>query len=98
MSLKVILESLKAGSTGLSFQCDQDGKTIDCVVVSNVLIDLLSFHRLESSGEDGLRTLLPEIERLSNAKGQAGRFDEDGVLVIREVDLLRYGFENQSAA
>lgn len=98
MSLKVILESLRAQSTGLAFQCDQDGKTIDCGVVSNVLLDLLAFHRLESSGDDGLRALLPEIERLANAKGQAGRFDEDGVLVIREIDLLRYGFETRSAA
>jgi hypothetical protein len=98
VSLGVIVGSLKALSTGLSFQCEHDGRTIHCGVASDVLRDLLAFHRLESSGDNAFRALLPEIERLANAKFVAGRFDENGVLVIREVDLLRYGFQAKSAA
>jgi hypothetical protein len=41
--------------------------------------------------------LLPEIERLVNAKFDAGRIEKDG-LVIRPVDLLRYGFQRRRKA
>jgi hypothetical protein len=98
VSLRVIAGSLKAHSAGLSFQCDHDGKTINCGVASDVLRDLLAFHGLESSEDDAFRALLPEIERLAKAKCAAGRFEENGVLVIRAVDLLRYGFQAKSAA
>jgi hypothetical protein len=98
VSLRVIAESLKAQSAGLSFQCNRDGEIIDCGVASEVLRDLLSFHRLEGSGDDAFRALLQEIERLANAKSDAGRFEEDGALVIRDVDLLRYGFQAKFAA
>jgi hypothetical protein len=97
VALKVIAGSLDAQSAGLSFQCDQDGETIDCGVVSDVLHDLLAFHRL-GFGEDAFRALLPEIERLANAKSDAGRFEENGTLVVRATDLLRYGFRAKSAA
>jgi hypothetical protein len=98
VSLRVIAGSLKAHSGGLSFQCDHDETTINCCVASDVLRDLLAFRRLESSGDNAFRALLPEIERLANAKFEAGRFEENGVLAIREVDLLRYGFQAKSAA
>jgi hypothetical protein len=98
VSLRLISESLEVQSAGLSFQCDHDGEIIYCGVASEVLRDLLSFHRLEGSGHDAFRALLQEIERLVNAKSDAGRFEEDGVLVIRDVDLLRYGFQAKFAA
>jgi hypothetical protein len=60
--------------------------------------DLLAFCRLEHFGDNAFRALLPEIERLANAKSDAKRFEENGTLVIREVDLLRYGFQAKSAA
>jgi hypothetical protein len=95
VSLRVISGSLRAQSAGLSFQCDHDGKTIDCGVASDVLRDLLAFHRLEGFAGDAYRALLPEIERLADVKIEAGRFEENGVLVIRAADLLRYGFRNR---
>jgi hypothetical protein len=98
LTLRVIANSLKAESAGLSFQCDHDGRAIDCGIASDVLGDLLAFHRFEGSGGDAFRALLPEIERLVTAKSDAGRFDENGALVIRVADLLRYGFKAKSAA
>jgi len=96
--LKVVAGSLKAQSAGLSFQCSCDGETIECEVAGEVLRDLLAFHRFEDRGDDAIRALLPEIERLANIKSDAGRFEEDGTLVIRAADLLRYGFQGKSAA
>ena len=96
MPLKVIAGSLKAQAEGLSFQCGGDGETIECEVASEVLRDLLAFHRFDN--DDAMRALLPEIERLANAKSDAGRFEEDGALVIRTADLLRYGFQAKPAA
>jgi hypothetical protein len=61
-----------------------------------VLLDLIASRRLEDSGANALYALLPEIERLANAKSSAGRFEEDGMLVIRTVDLLRFGFQAKS--
>ena len=49
-------------------------------VLHDVLRDLLYYHRLD--GDDAFRALLPEIERLANAKSEAGRFEEDGALVL----------------
>jgi hypothetical protein len=96
MALQVIAGSLEAESAGLSFQCHQDGETIDCGVVGDVLHDLLAFHGL-GLGDDAFRALLPEIERLANAKSDAGRFEENGTLIVRAADLLRYGFRAKSA-
>ncbi len=95
VSLRVIAGSLEAHPAGLSFKCGREGETIVCGVASDVLRDLLYFHRLE--GDDAFRALLPEIERLANAKSEAGRFEEDGALVIRSVDLLRFGFGGKSS-
>ena len=98
MSLRVIAGSLKAQAAGLSFQIGGEGETLDCEVASEVLRDLLAYHRFEGAGDDAVRALLPEIERLANAKSDAGRLEEDGTLVIRTADLLRYGFQDKSAA
>jgi hypothetical protein len=98
VSLRVIPGSFRARSAALLFQCDQDGKTIDCGLASDALRDLLFIYRLDRSGRHGFRALLPEIERLANAKSETGRFEDDGALVIRTADLLRYGFQAKSAA
>jgi hypothetical protein len=64
------------------------------------LRDLIDFHRINSTNDEALRALLPELERLVNAKCNAGRFEENGWLVIWPVDLLRYGYQgrDESAA
>jgi hypothetical protein len=59
------------------------------------LRDLIDFHRIQSNKYKALRALLPEIERLANAKCDAGRFEESGWLVIWPVDLLRYGYQGR---
>src|ERR1700722_11265491 len=98
VSLRVIAGSLKAQAAGLSFQCGGEGEAVDCEGASDVLRGLLAFHQFEGAGGDAVRSLLPEIERLANAKIDAGRSEEDGTLVIRTADLLRYGFQTKPAA
>jgi hypothetical protein len=57
------------------------------------LADLADFHRIKSAAADAPPVLLPEIERLANAKYDAGRLEEAGGLLIRSTDLVRYGFQ-----
>jgi hypothetical protein len=95
VSLRVNFESFNAQSRGLCFQCDLDGKTIQCGIADVALRDLIDFHRIKSTTDEPLRALLPEIERLVSAKCDAGRFEENGWLVIWPVDLLRYGYQGR---
>jgi hypothetical protein len=95
VSLRVIFDSFSAQSKGLCFQCDSDGKIIQCGIADVALRDLIDFHRIKDTEDKALRALLPEIERLANAKCDAGRFEENGWLVIWPVDLLRYGYEGR---
>jgi hypothetical protein len=76
----------------LAFQCDDGSKYIDCAITTAVLRDLIDFHRLRERKKEAFRALLPEIERLANAKYNAGRISESGEMLIRTADLLRYGF------
>ena len=95
MSLKVVFDSFSAQSKGLCFQCDRDGEIIQCGIAEVALRDLVDFHRIQSTESEALRALLPEIERLANAKCDAGQFEENGWLVIWPVDLLRYGYQGR---
>ena len=95
MSLGIIFQSFDAQSKGLCFQCDGDGKIIQCGIADAALRDLIDFHRIKSTNDEALRALLPELERLVNAKCNAERFEENGWLVIWQVDLLRYGYQGR---
>jgi hypothetical protein len=95
VSLRVIFESFSAQSEGLCFQCDHEGAVIPCGVADVALRDLIDFHRIKSTEDEALHALLPEIERLANAKFYAGRFEDNGWLVIWPVDLLRYGYRRR---
>jgi hypothetical protein len=95
MSLRVIAGSLRAQSRGLYFQCDRDGRSLHCAISDTALHELIDFHRFNGSRDTALRALLPEIERLANAKCDAGRFEENSWLVIWPVDLLRYGYRER---
>jgi hypothetical protein len=95
VSLKIIFDSFSAQSNGLCFHCDGGGRIIQCGIADVALRDLLDFHRIKDTEDKALRALLPEIERLANAKCDAGRFEENGWLVIWPVDLLRYGYQRR---
>jgi hypothetical protein len=95
VSLTVIVESLEAHAKGVLFQCDCGDGKIDGGITDTALRDLIDFHRIKSTAADASRVLLPELERIVNAKCDAGRFEEDGGLLIRPVDLLRYGFQRR---
>jgi hypothetical protein len=93
LPLKIIPESLEAQADGVRFQSDCGDGNIVCGITDTALRDLLDFHRVKSTAAGASRALLPEIERLVNAKCDAGRFEEDGAVVIRPVDILRFGFQ-----
>jgi hypothetical protein len=93
VSLTIIAKSLMAHTDGFTFQADADGKIVKCDVTSVALADLVDFHHIKIAAADALQVILPEIERLANAKYDAGRLEEDGGLLIRSTDLVRYGFQ-----
>lgn len=96
MSLKIILKSLASRPEAVRFQVDcDDGGIIQCIITADALRDLIDFHHVKNTHEDTSRVLLPEIERLANAKYDARRLEEDGGLLIRSADLVRYGFERR---
>jgi hypothetical protein len=95
VSLRVIFDSFNAQSKGLCFQCEHDEKIVQCGIAEVALRDLIDFHRINCTEDEALRALLPEIERLVNAKCDAGRFEENGWVVIWPVDLLRYGYQGR---
>jgi hypothetical protein len=95
MRLKVILETLSAGPQGPAFQCDNGVKKIGGSIAADTLLDIMDFHRIKGTQEYGFGALLPEIERLLNAKSESGKFEQNGELSIRTADLLRYGFRER---
>jgi hypothetical protein len=94
--LTIIAESFTARTYGFSFQSDcADGKIVQCGIMDVALADLADFHHVKSAATDAPLVLLLEIERLANAKYEAGRLEEDGGLLIRSTDLVRYGFQGR---
>jgi len=71
----------------------EDGAS--CGITDTALRELIDFHRVKSNERKALRTLVSEIERLVNAKNDAGRFEENGCIIIWPVDLLRYGYQSR---
>jgi hypothetical protein len=93
--LRVVFDSLSAHSDGLSFRCDDGGQCLPCGITDTALRELIDFHSVKGDERKALRTILLEIERLVNAKGHAGRYEENGCIVIWPVDLLRYGYQSR---
>jgi hypothetical protein len=93
--LTVMVETLEAHPQGVLFQCDCGDGKIEGGITDAALRDLVDFHRIKSTAADASRVLLPELERIVNAKCDAGKFEEDGGIIIRPADLLRYGFHRR---
>jgi hypothetical protein len=91
----VIFDSLSAQDDGLSFTCDDGDRLLPCGITDNALRELIYFHRIKSNERTALQILLSEIERLVNAKSDAGRFEENGCIIVWPVDLLRYGYQSR---
>ena len=79
-------------SRGLSLQFHAGNETFACMVTPGALLDLGSYHRLSFTEEDVFGVLLPELDRLASAKYRAGRLEEDGSILVREAELLRYSY------
>jgi hypothetical protein len=94
VSLTILMGSFKQTGAGDTFRCDcGDGKIIQCAIADIALRDLVDYHRTNKTAADVSQVLLAEIERIANAKFNAGRFEEDGSLVIRAADIVRFGFQ-----
>src|SRR5258708_2618707 len=98
--LNLIRGRLPAESQGLLFHCNDENKEIICNITDAAFRDLIDFHRLNRSKTELAQAIVTEIERLANAKYNAARIEETGMLVIRLADLILYGFQarNDSAA
>jgi hypothetical protein len=71
----------------------KDGReVVRCVVTAEVVQDLGSHYKLQFSADDVAEVLIPELDRIATTKYRAGRIEENGELLIRTSDLLRYGF------
>ena len=84
---------------GLRLTFSEGETTVACNVAPSVIEDLASYHRLSFSQEEIFRVVLPVLDRLASTKYRAGRLEENGEIVIRAADLVRYGFyANRSGA
>jgi hypothetical protein len=84
-------------ANGLRLLFSEGEETVACCVTPDVIEDLASYHRLTFSREEIYRVVLPVLDRLASTKYRAGRLEENGELVIRGADLVRYGFGSARA-
>jgi len=77
---------------GLCLLFSEGDAKVACNVTPGVIEDLATYHRLTFSQEEIFRVVLPLLDRLASRKYHAGRLEENGEIVIRGADLLRYGF------
>src|SRR5579872_2807222 len=80
------------GLPGISLLFSDGDTKVACSVTPGVIEDLASYHRLTFSRDEIFHVVLPLLDRLASTKYRAGRLEENGEIVIREADLLRYGF------
>ena len=92
MPLKLPPGSLDILSQGFSFEFTEGDARIACFIRREVLQDLGDYHGVNFASKSALDVLVPEIQRLVRAKLRPERLEENGGLVIRPSDLLRYGF------
>jgi hypothetical protein len=93
MLVRIITESLDAGSSNITFRVDTDAKSFDCGISRDALLDLAGYHRLSGPDEAMFRDLWPVIERLIAEKRRAVRAAPGAEILITCTDILLYGFE-----
>lgn len=91
MPFRVVGGKLEFLPTSIVCQLREGDRTVLCMIVREVLRDLGDYHRLNLSEQGLFSVLLPDIERMADAKIRAGRLDQHGHVRIEAVDLLRYG-------
>jgi hypothetical protein len=92
--LEVIPGTIEATSQGLSFRCSGGENAVTCSITEQALDDLIQYHRLDVNKDETFASILSEIERIANEKFGAARLEKNGELIIRTIDVLRYGFQN----
>jgi hypothetical protein len=94
MLYRALVESVDVLSVSLAVQFKVGGENIACSISREALCDLGYHHGIRGTEQELVSALAHEIERLSKAKLRAGRIEENNELVIRYLDLLRYGFDS----
>jgi hypothetical protein len=89
--LRMVSGSVKAASQSLAFQCDDGAEVIACSIMERALDDLIRFHDIDVETEEGMDELLGQVERIVHDKIKAGRLEPTGDVVIRTIDVLRFG-------
>ena len=89
--LKMMPGSVKAGSQSLAFRCKDGEQEIACSILAHALDDLIRFHGIDVQNDQEMDQLLSQIERVANDKINARRIEPNGEIVIRSIDILRYG-------
>jgi hypothetical protein len=94
VSFRVASGKFDIESQSVCFHLDDGTNIVPCTVAGQVLLDLADHYFLScGTMTAAFSLLLPEVERLVNAKYGYGRLEENGELVIGTADLLRYGFQ-----
>jgi hypothetical protein len=94
IGLKIVPRTICAEARTLSFQCEGGEKAITCSITAEALDDLVHLYHLDVKEDEAVDALLKEIEYLTNEKFGAGRVEQNGELVIRTSDVLRYSFRH----
>jgi hypothetical protein len=89
--LKMMPGSVNVGSQCITFRCNDGQLEIACSILAHALDDLIRFHEIDDESDEGMDQLLSQIERVANDKIDARRLEPNGEIVIRSIDILRYG-------
>jgi hypothetical protein len=83
--------SLGIGPQSLTFQCDEGAEVIACTIMDHALDDLIGFYNIDIETGEGMDELVARIERIVHDKIKANRLEPNGEIVIRSIDVLRFG-------
>ena len=89
--LKMMPGSLKIGPQSLMFRSKNEEQEIACSILAQALDDLIGFHGIDAQNDQSADQILELIERIVNDKIDARRVEPNGEIVIRSIDILRYG-------
>jgi hypothetical protein len=88
---RMISGSVGIGPQSLTFQCDDRAEIVACTIMDHALDDLIGFYNIDVETEEGMDELVARIERIVHDKIKANRLEPNGEIVIRSIDVLRFG-------
>jgi hypothetical protein len=88
--LKIIPGTITVENEMMRFWCSAGESSLPCNIGRHAFDELIQFYGLEWSSTS-IDVLIEAIETIVNEKLSAGRLEQNGVLSIRPIDILRYG-------